>query len=119
MANSYYTHGSLVPAAQVRGTSAAIRAEFDAIALGFTNLQTDLQARFGSNPQVPLVSVVWYFVYSPQVPTAAVGDNTANAASTAFVQNAFNAAGVAQATAAQTAQFNFAQAQAALAFMGQ
>jgi len=44
MTNPYYNHSDSIPLAQTRGTSAAIRSEFDLVQAGFASVSADISA---------------------------------------------------------------------------
>ena len=83
MSNSLYNFTSGVPVAQSRGTSSSIRNEFALVGAGFDLTQTALAAKAAVNNQV------WTGTHdftggSIRVPTPTQGDNSTNAASTAY-----------------------------------
>jgi hypothetical protein len=75
MSNNYYNHVSGVPAAQTRGTSQNIRAEFDTITAGFALVQADILARPQSGAAAT-ITASWIFSGAQTFGAATFGSAT-------------------------------------------
>lgn len=86
--NPFYQHSSGVPVALSRGASSVIRAEYDALQTAFDLVNTALGLKGA------IAGQAWTGAHdftggSIAVPTAAAGDSSTKAASTAFVATSF------------------------------